>query len=369
MPLTERDYDLLSLYIDDALTPPERRAIESRVASDAEFRAELDALRRTVALVKSLPEMVAPRDLRLTPKMAADVLAELKAAEPVRKIRPTIVYRLTTFAAAAASLVLVFAGALTLLQPGMSQQPMTAATVPTVAVADLLETEATSTETATLKTDEDGTTMGLMMPQGTFEPFATGGFGGAGEQTADTAMMQDAVPTGDAGFYSSAPAPVMTGSEEPPAVMMEEMEAPGSTADEAETMSIPAPTATVASTMAAGSVGRMEVTATQEASASNRAVASTPAGMLLPAPSPAPEERDSQAEMIMLPTMTPEPAAQVIETVVAEAGDDRAAQDNPLDLVERAPITETSSPILGFALVIAGLALGVVALILIVRTG
>ena len=83
MPLTERDYDLLSLYIDDALTPPERRAIESRLASDAEFRAELDALRQTIALVKSLPEMVAPRDLRLTPKMAAEVLAELKAAAPL----------------------------------------------------------------------------------------------------------------------------------------------------------------------------------------------------------------------------------------------------------------------------------------------
>lgn len=365
MPLTERDYDLLSLYIDDALTPPERRAIESRLASDAEFRAELDALRQTIALVKSLPEMVAPRDLRLTPKMAADVLAELKAAQPVRKTRPTLIYRLTTIAAAAASLVLVLAGALTLLQPGMSQRPaMTADTGATVAVAELIQTEEVSTETPTLKTDDDGTSMGLMLPQGTLEPFATGGFGGAGEQTTDTAMMQEAA-TGepDVAFQSAVPAPVMTDSEEPPAIMMEEMEAPGDAADETGAANSPAPTATFASTLAAvGSVGRIDLAATEDAFAANRAFAATLPGTLLPATSAIPTQA-------ALPMMTPEPAPRALETVVADTGDDRAAQDNPQDLVERAPITETSSPILGFALVIAGLALGVVALIMVVRTG
>jgi hypothetical protein len=73
--------------------------------------------------------------------------------------------------------------------------------------------------------------------------------------------------------------------------------------------------------------------------------------------------------MVAVPTMTAEPAAEVIETVVADTGDDRDAQDEAQDLTERAPITETSSPILGFALVIAGIALGVVALIMVVRTG
>ena len=333
MPLTERDYDLLSLYIDDALTPPERRAIESRLASDAEFRAELDALRRTVALVKSLPEMVAPRDLRLTPKIAADVLAELKAAQPVRKNRQTVVYRLTSIAAAAASLVLVFAGALTLLQPDMSQRPaMTADTGATVAVAEVGPTEEISTETPTLKTDEDGTSMGLMVPQGTLEPFATGGSGGAGEQTTDTAMMQAEAVTEEPGFFSAVPAPVMTDSEEPPAIMMEEMGEPGDAADETGAANTPAPTITLASTLAAaGSVGRMELTATEDADAASRTFAATPPDAPLSDPSP--------------------------------------AQDEARDFTEAAPITETSSPILGFALVIAGIALGVVALIMVVRTG
>lgn len=370
MPLTERDYDLLSLYIDDALTPPERRAIESRLKSDAEFRAELDALRRTVALVKSLPEMVAPRDLRLTPKIAADVLAELKAAQPAPKTRPTMIYRLTTIAAAAASLVLVFAGALTLLQPGMSPRPaMTANTSATVAVAEAVLTEEISTETPTLKTDDDGTTMGLMIPQGTFEPFATGGFGGAGDPMMDTATMQEAAETGEAGFFSSAPAPVMTDSEEPPS-MMEEMEAPEDAGDVPGAVSSPAPTATLASTLAAaGSVGGLDLTATQDAAAVSRAAAATPLGSVLPAPSPAPDEAGTQAEMVAVPTMTAEPTVEVIETVVADMRNDRDAQDEAQDLTERAPITETSSPILGFALVIAGIALGVVALIMVVRTG
>jgi hypothetical protein len=300
--------------------------------------------------------------------MAADVLAELKAAQPVRKTRPTMIYRLTTIAAAAASLVLVFAGALTLLQPGMSQRPgMTADTSATVAVA-MLETEM-STETPTLKTDDDGTTMGLMAPQGTVEPFATGGFGGAGDPMMDTATMQQAAATGESELFSSAPAPVMTDSEEPPA-MMEEMEAPGDAGDVPDAVSSPAPTATLDSTLAAaGSVGRIELTATQDAAAVTRASAATAPGLVLPAPSPAPDEDGTQAEMVAVPTMTAEPAARVIETVVADTGDDRAAQDEARDLTEAAPITETSSPILGFALVIAGIALGVVALIMVVRTG
>src|SRR5262245_35254225 len=107
MPLTDRDYDLISLYIDDALTPPERRAVESRLGSDAELRGEHDAIKQTVLLIKSMPEMIAPRDLRLTPKMASDVLAELTARRPIQRARTPIFRSFTNLAAAAASLVLV----------------------------------------------------------------------------------------------------------------------------------------------------------------------------------------------------------------------------------------------------------------------
>jgi hypothetical protein len=267
------------------------------------------------------------------------------------------VYRLTTFAAAAASLVLVLAGALTLMRPGMVDQPAT------VAVADVMLTEESSTETPTLKLDED-TSTGMLLPQATPMPYATGGFGGDVDPAADTAMMQEAAPTGEVDLFSAVPAPVIEAGDQPPTDAQEELEAPGDAADSAAFMSAASPTAAPSTTLAfPGAVGRIAATATGEASAENRALTMPPA-----TPSPALTEV-ALAEMAVLPTMTLESAAQMIETVVAESGDDRAAQDEAQDLEEAAPITEPSSPILGFALVIAGIALGVVALIMVVRTG
>lgn len=342
MALTERDYDLLSLYIDDALTPPERRAIESRLASDAEFRAELDALRRTIELVKSLPEMVAPRDLRLTLQIAAEVLAELKAAQPPKR-RSSVVYRLTTIASAAASLVLVLAGALMLLQPERSSSSLPPGGAETVAVADAMLTEAPSTEIRALDTDEAIPTIGFIIPSGTVQPYATGGFGGAIDPSADTAFMQEA-GTGEPDAAFAVPAPVIAGSSEATDTLMEEMEAPDDMADMPGSVSSPAPTATLAE--AAGSSSRAIATATEDAA--NRTFAVVP-----PTPSALPSD-EGLAEMSMIPT---------------ETSDDAVEQTMAQGTHESAPITETSSPILGFALIIMGIVLGVVALIMVVRTG
>ena len=60
------DVERLTLWVDDQLDweAIDDSAVESRLAADAELRAELEALRRTIALVRTMPEMVAPRDLR-----------------------------------------------------------------------------------------------------------------------------------------------------------------------------------------------------------------------------------------------------------------------------------------------------------------
>lgn len=67
--LTERDLDLLSAYIDGTLNATERAELEARLQTDAELRRELATLRATVALVKGLPTLRAPRDFTLTPQM------------------------------------------------------------------------------------------------------------------------------------------------------------------------------------------------------------------------------------------------------------------------------------------------------------
>ena len=67
--LTDLDYELLSAYLDGALTESERTALESRLRDDRELRQELDALRATVQLVNQLPLRKAPRDFTLTAAM------------------------------------------------------------------------------------------------------------------------------------------------------------------------------------------------------------------------------------------------------------------------------------------------------------
>ena len=57
---------LLSAYIDDELTPVERRMIEQALASSAELRDSLASLSQTIAVVQNLPRVPAPRPFTLT---------------------------------------------------------------------------------------------------------------------------------------------------------------------------------------------------------------------------------------------------------------------------------------------------------------
>ncbi len=65
--LSQADLEQLSAYLDNELPPPQRAALERRLAADADLRAELEALREVVMLVRSVPALRAPRDFRLDP--------------------------------------------------------------------------------------------------------------------------------------------------------------------------------------------------------------------------------------------------------------------------------------------------------------
>jgi anti-sigma factor RsiW len=75
--MTDFDLELLSSYLDDALTAEERRTLELRLAQDMTLRAELDRLRETRALLRALPMLRAPRDFALTPAMIAPKQANI----------------------------------------------------------------------------------------------------------------------------------------------------------------------------------------------------------------------------------------------------------------------------------------------------
>jgi hypothetical protein len=67
--LSSQDIERLSAYLDGDLTPREREALEARLRTEADLRHRLEELRHTIAQLKGLPMVRAPRNFTLTPKM------------------------------------------------------------------------------------------------------------------------------------------------------------------------------------------------------------------------------------------------------------------------------------------------------------
>src|SRR3954470_15331892 len=101
--LNGNDLELLSAYLDGALSEAERTALEARLQTDAELRRELARLRATVDLIKTMPTLSSPRPLTLTPRMVR---------------RPNILTSAAFSAlSAAAAIILLVIGAALFTQP------------------------------------------------------------------------------------------------------------------------------------------------------------------------------------------------------------------------------------------------------------
>lgn len=75
--------ELLSAYIDNAVTPEERALVERAVANDAGIAAQLAALQQTVQLLHALPALALPRSFALdalTLEIAAEQAAKVERA-------------------------------------------------------------------------------------------------------------------------------------------------------------------------------------------------------------------------------------------------------------------------------------------------
>lgn len=113
--LSDTDYELLSAYIDGALSDSERSALEARLQDDLALQYELTALRQTVALINQLPKMIAPRDFTLTPEMVGIRLVD-------KPRRPLIFPTLQVVSAVAAMVMIVFSVGLFLTTNGDSNK-------------------------------------------------------------------------------------------------------------------------------------------------------------------------------------------------------------------------------------------------------
>lgn len=92
--ISNRDWELLSAYMDGQLSSSKRVQLESRMQTNPELRAALDELTQTRAMLRSLPRLKAPHSFKLTPEM-------------VGQRQPKYLYPFFQFASALSSLMLV----------------------------------------------------------------------------------------------------------------------------------------------------------------------------------------------------------------------------------------------------------------------
>jgi anti-sigma factor RsiW len=92
----DRLYAMLSDYVDGTLTAGERAEVEAALAADPALRAEVDELRGSMALLKSLPPAAAPGELvvlawvlRSSPNGSLKRERKAPTAPPTERIAPT----------------------------------------------------------------------------------------------------------------------------------------------------------------------------------------------------------------------------------------------------------------------------------------
>ena len=108
----ERRDELLSAYLDGELSAEEQTRLETQLTTDPALLAELETLRRTVALVRDLPQVPIPHNFILPQTMAA-------RPTPAERPRRTWPASLLTAATAVVSLLFVAVLSLDLFLPRM----------------------------------------------------------------------------------------------------------------------------------------------------------------------------------------------------------------------------------------------------------
>jgi len=68
--ITDRDWELLSAYLDGELNARDRARLENRLQTSTDLRSALDDLQRTRALLRTQPRLRAPRNFTLTAESA-----------------------------------------------------------------------------------------------------------------------------------------------------------------------------------------------------------------------------------------------------------------------------------------------------------
>lgn len=142
--MNDADLELLSAYLDDALSPEERAVVASRLLTEPTLQEALNQLAQTKYWIRNLPELRPPRSYVLTPTQA-------KALAGRTRRRATAPW--TTWISAAAAAILIIAGVLQFIevpdQAGAPSAVSGVASVPTEAASAAKPPTETPTPLAT----------------------------------------------------------------------------------------------------------------------------------------------------------------------------------------------------------------------------
>ncbi len=145
--LVERpvDTELLSAYLDGALTTEQRRDVEAQVAASAAWRDEMDSLRWTLEILRQTPDVALPRSFEIPIPVAADEVASREESRRPWWANTAWLYGLTRGAAAVSVALLIAVIGLDAWQTtrgGAQAIPMSATAVDALAPAPPAAAEA-----------------------------------------------------------------------------------------------------------------------------------------------------------------------------------------------------------------------------------
>lgn len=285
--LNERDYELLSSYIDGELSASERMALESRLDAEDDLRRELASLRQTVALVHQLPKLKAPRNFTLEHSLVN-----------VHPLPFPMTATFSALSAAAAVLLIVFGGYLLAFSGNsfapsqMAREPAPVAQAPTDAAAaqDSFELNQVEERDRTGETQTQAALEHAVVVEGETEtPLADSLPSAIALPTMTAAAEIGITAQGGAGAAQptqaalyAAPAETQHSQDMTAPMMLQQAESPGEDAASSATSMMPAPTMTPMPTAAPESGDSISV---------QRALSSTEAPLPTAQPAPIPQQK------------------------------------------------------------------------------
>lgn len=88
--LSDRDYELISAYLDDQIDLKQKKAVELRLTQDAQFKLAYEQLSETRKLLRSQPKLRAPRNYTLSPYTVSTLQPAARVFRPFPSLLRTV---------------------------------------------------------------------------------------------------------------------------------------------------------------------------------------------------------------------------------------------------------------------------------------